>query len=354
MNEENISFEELLNNSMNENQKLEKITEGTVINVSSKGEIFVDLNYKADGIIPKSEYSYDENVDPAKEVKAGDKIKFEILKLNDGLGNVLLSCKRLKSQEAKKEFEEKVENNEIFEEKVNEVTDKGLVININGIRVFIPNSLSCGQKDIVRFKIIEYNPKERKIIGSCKAVLDEIKEKAENDFWSNAEVGKEYEGIVSSICSYGAFVDINGVQGLLHISEISWNRDAKVQDILTQGQKINVTIKELDKENKRIKLSYEGKGVDPWESINYKVGDIVKVKIRKFMPFGVFAQITEGVDGLIHISQICEERISKPEEKLQIGEEVNTKIIDINLEKKKIELSIKELEGTSNEYSSLN
>ena len=354
MNEENISFEELLNNSMNENQKLEKITEGTVINVSSKGEIFVDLNYTADGIIPKSEYSYDENVDPAKEVKAGDKIKFEILKLNDGLGNVLLSCKRLKSQEAKKEFEEKVENNEIFEEKVNEVTDKGLVININGIRVFIPNSLSCGQKDIVRFKIIEYNPKERKIIGSCKAVLDEKKEKAENDFWSNVEVGKEYEGVVSSICSYGAFVDINGVQGLLHISEISWNRDAKVQDILTQGQKINVTIKELDKENKRIKLSYEGKGVDPWESINYKVGDIVKVKIRKFMPFGVFAQITEGVDGLIHISQICEERISKPEEKLQIGEEVNTKIIDINLEKKKIELSIKELEGTSNEYSSLN
>ncbi len=338
MNEENISFEELLNNSMKENQELEKVTEGTVINVSSKGEIFVDLNYKADGIIPKSEYSDDENVDPAKEVKAGDKIKFEILKLNDGLGNVLLSCKRLKSQEAKKEFEEKVENNAIFEEKVNEVTDKGLVVNINGIRVFIPNSLSCGQKDVARFKIIEYNPKERKIIGSCKAVLDEIKEKAENDFWSNAEVGKKYEGVVSSICSYGAFVDINGVQGLLHISEISWNRDAKVQDILTQGQKINVTIKELDKENKRIKLSYEGKGVDPWENINYKVGDIVRVKIRKFM----------------HISQICEERISKPEEKLQIGEEVNAKIIDINLEKKKIELSIKELEGTSNEYSSIN
>ncbi len=275
MNEENISFEELLNSSMNQNQRLGKIAEGTVISVNQNKEVFVDLNYKADGIIPKGEYSFDENADPSKELKPGDKIKVEVLKQNDGQGNVLLSYKKLRDQERKK------------------------------------------------------------------------------DFWENAEVGKEYEGIVSSICSYGAFIDINGVQGLLHISEISWNRDAKVQDILKQGQTIKVIIKELDKENKRIKLSYADKGVNPWENLKLNVGDIIKVKIRKFMPFGAFAQIAEGIDGLIHISQISTQRIAKPDEKLKIGEEVNAKVLNIDLENKKIELSIKELEGTSDEYSSL-
>ena len=265
MNEENISFEELLNSSMNQNQRLGKIAEGTVISVNQNKEVFVDLNYKADGIIPKGEYSFDENADPSKELKPGDKIKVEVLKQNDGQGNVLLSYKKLRDQERKK------------------------------------------------------------------------------DFWENAEVGKEYEGIVSSICSYGAFIDINGVQGLLHISEISWNRDAKVQDILKQGQTIKVIIKELDKENKRIKLSYADKGVNPWENLKLNVGDIIKVKIRKFMPFGAFAQIAEGIDGLIHISQISTQRIAKPDEKLKIGEEVNAKVLNIDLENKKIELSIKEL-----------
>ncbi len=275
MNEENISFEELLNNSMKQNQRLEKITEGTVISVNQNKEVFVDLNYKADGIIPRGEYSFDENADPSTELKPGDKIKVEVMKLNDGQGNVLLSYKKLRDKERK------------------------------------------------------------------------------NKFWETAEVGKEYEGVVSSICSYGAFVDINGVQGLLHISEISWNREAKVQDILKQGQKVKVIIKELDKENKRIKLTYADKGVDPWEKLNLNVGDIIKVKIKKFMPFGAFAQAQDGIDGLIHISQISTQRIAKPEEKLKIGEEVNAKVINVDKENKKLELSIKELEGTSDEYSSL-
>lgn len=275
MDDENISFEELLDNSMKQNQRLDKITEGTVISVNQNKEVFVDLNYKADGIIPKGEYSFDENADPSKELKPGDKIKVEVMKLNDGQGNVLLSYKKLRNQERKREF------------------------------------------------------------------------------WETAEVGKEYEGVVSSICSYGAFIDINGTQGLLHISEISWNREAKVQDILKQGQKIKVIIKELDKENKRIKLSYADKGIDPWEKLSLNVGDIVKVKINKFMPFGAFAQVQDGIDGLIHISQISTQRIAKPEEKLKIGEEVNAKVINVDKENKKLELSIKELEGTSDEYSSL-
>lgn len=353
MDEENLSFEELLNNSFEKNKKLEKISTGTVIEVNNEGEVFVDLNYKADGIIPKGEYSYDENADPKKELRPGDKIEVEVLKLNDGQGNVLLSCKKLQQKALKDAFEEKVKNNQIFDEKVDSISDKGLIVNVAGIRVFIPSSLSCGNKDRVRFKIIEYNPKERRIIGSCKIILDEEKKKREEEFWNNVKVGNEYDGIVSSISSYGAFIDINGVQGLLHISEISWDKDAKVQDILKQGQNIKVKIKELDTENKRMKLSYEGKGEDPWNSLSLSVGDIIKVKVKKFMPFGVFVEIKKGIDGLVHISQISEQKISKPEEKLQIGEEVNAKVIDINLETKKIELSIKELEGTSSEYSSI-
>ena len=353
MDEENISFEELLNTSLNQNKKLEKKNIGTVIEVNDAGEVFVDLNYKADGIIPKGEYSYDEKSDPKKELKPGDKIEVEVIKLNDGQGNVLLSCKRIKQQILKDIFEEKVKNNEIFEEKVESVSDKGLVVNTNGIRVFIPSSLSCGNKEFVRFKIIEYNPKEHRVIGSCKIILDEEKKKNEEEFWNSVKVGNEYKGTVSSISSYGAFIDINGVQGLLHISEMSWDKNAKAQDILKQGQEIKVKIKELDVENKRMKLSYDGKGEDPWNSLNLNVGDIVKVKVKKFMPFGVFVEIKKGIDGLIHISQISSEKISKPEEKLQIDEQVNAKVIDVDLENKKIELSIKELEGTSSEYSSL-
>lgn len=352
MSEENISFEELLNNSMKTNKKLEKITEGTVIDINDKGEIFVDLNYKVDGIIPRSEYSFDENVNPKDECKPGDKIKVEVLKLNDGQGNVLLSCKRLKQQENKKEFEEDVKNNKIFHEKVFEQNDKGLVVNYKGIRIFIPHSLSAGQKEEVKFKVIENNPKEHKIIGSAKAVIDEEKKAKEDAFWSEAKVGNEYVGTVSSVCSYGAFIDINGVQGLLHISEMSWDRDAKADEILKPGQQVKVQIKELDVENKRMKLSYEGKGEDPWNKISYQVGDVVKVKIKKLVPFGAFAEVKKGVEGLIHISQISEQKIAKPEEKLEIGEKVNAKIIDIDIPNKKLELSIKDLEGTSQEYSS--
>lgn len=279
MSEEN--FEQLLNDSMKESRKLEKVTEGTVINVNDKGEVFVDLNYKADGLIPKSEYSFDVNADPKKELKPGDKITVQVLKLNDGEGNVLLSYKKIRSAEYKKKQEEKV-----------------------------------------------------------------------SKFWSEAEIGNKYEGLVSSVCSYGAFIDIDGVQGLLHISEISWKRDAVVQDILKVGQKVSVTIKELDKENRRMKLAYDGKGEDPWNTIDVKVGDTVKVIIKKMMPFGAFAEIKEGVEGLIHISQISTIRITKPEDILSVGEEVNAKIIDMDVENKKIELSIRELEGTSSEYSS--
>lgn len=352
MNEEKISFEELLNDSFNRKKQLEKIVTGTIISITNKGEIFVDINYKADGIIPKKEFSFNENENPKDSFKVGDKISAEVLKMNDGEGNVLLSYKKIKGKIAREEFENKVNNDEIFEEKVSETNSNGLIVNYNGIRIFIPNSLSANQKDILRFKIIEYNPKEHKIIGSCKKVLDEEKVKKEDAFWKNAEIGKEYDGIVTSICSYGAFVEIDGVQGLLHVSEMTWERNVSAQDILKQGQKIKVSIKTLDKENKRLQLTCALKGKDPWEDANYSVGDVVKVKVVKLMNFGAFVELKKGIEGLVHISQISEQKISKPEEKLEINEEVNAKIIDFDKENKKIELSIRDLEGTSQEYSS--
>lgn len=360
-NEKEMSFEELYNESLKET-KLEKTVTGKIISITEQGEIFVDIHYKADGIIPKKEYSDDETKNPKDEFKVGDLITADVLKQNDGLGNVLLSYKRVKQREEKDELENRIKNNEIFEEKVKEVNDKGIIVELLNKRVFIPLSLSGIprgedasklQGQTVKFRITEYDAKTNKIIGSIKNVLDEAKKAKQEEFWNNIEVGKKYEGTVASISSYGAFVDLDGVvQGLLHVSEISWNRNAKVNEILKQGQKIEVTIKEVDKENRRIKLSYGEKGQNPWNNIDekYHINDVIKVKVVKIMPFGAFVELEPGIEGLVHISQIAERKLAKPEEELKLGQHVNAKIIDLNKENEKIELSIKELEGTSNEY----
>ena len=335
---------------------------GTIIEINKQGEIFVDIGYKADGIIPKAEFFSEKGLFPNEEYAVGDKIKADVLKLNDGQGNVLMSCKHAKIREIRKEFKEKVEAKNIFEETVSQVNKNGLIILYKQlIRIFIPLSLSNIGRDedvneykgkTVRFRVIENDERAKKIIGSIKDVVEEEKRQKSEEFWNSIEVGKKYVGTVTSISDYGAFVDIGGAQGLLHISEIAWGRNQNPKDILQVGQEIDVKVKELDKENKRFKLSYEKKGPNPWNKVGekYNIGDIVKVKISKLMPFGAFAELEKGVEGLVHISQICERKISKPEEELKVGQKVNAKIINIDLENKKIELSIRELEGTSNEY----
>lgn len=359
---EEMSFEELFNNSVKD-VKIGKTVTGTIIDINEKGEIFVDLGYKADGIIPRKEYSLNETADPKKELKKGDIITADVLKINDGLGNVLLSYKKAKQRADKKELEEKIKNKEIIEEPISEVLEKGFVVNYKGTRIFIPISLSGITREeqmdsykgkIVKFKIIEYNPRQRKIIGSVKEVKQEEKEKELEAFWNEIEEGKEYTGTVTSMSSYGAFVSLGPVQGLLHISEITWARNAVPSEILSVGQEIKVMVKQLDKENRRIMLTYKEKGPDPWKKTEekYHINDVVRVTITKLMPFGAFAELEQGIEGLIHISQICEKRIAKPEEELKIGTEVNAKIIEMDTENKKIELSMKELEGTSNEYRS--
>ena len=356
---DNMSFEELLNQTLKEIRVGQTVT-GNIININAQGEIFVDLGYKADGIIPKSEFSYNENDDPTKMFKVGDRITADVIKLNDGLGNVLLSYKKANSKIVKQEFESKVKNNCTFTEKVTAVNDNGLIVDYRGIRIFIPLSLSAIPRDAkvedykgkeVTFRVVEYNEEARKIIGSIKVLLDEQKQAKETEFWNNIEIGKMYKGIVTSISSYGAFVDIDGVQGLLHISGMTWERDKKPEDIVKVGQEIKVKVQEFDKENKRLKLEYDKKGANPWDKFaeKYNVNDIVTVKVANMMPFGAFVKIDKGIEGLVHISQISEKRIARPEEVLKIGQKVNAKIINIDLENKKVELSIRELEGTSNE-----
>lgn len=359
VNEKEMSFEELYNQTLKE-KKLEKIVTGKIISITSKGEIFVDIGYKADGIIPKSEYT-DLEGNALQEFKIGEEITAEVVKQNDGIGNVLLSYKRIKVKESKKEFESKVKDNEIIEGLVSEVNENGLIVKYIDTRIFIPLSLSGiprsekledykGKK--VKFRIVEYDPKNRKVIGSIRSVLDEEKERKANEFWSNIEVGQTRKGIVTSLSSYGAFVDVDGVQGLLHVSEISWARNIKPDEILKQGQEIDVQVIDLDKENRRVKFTYGNKGPNPWNNIEekYKVNDIVKVKVSKIMTFGAFVELEPGVEGLVHISQIAERKIAKPEEELEIGKHVNAKIIEVDKEKQRIELSIKELEGTSDEF----
>lgn len=359
---ENVTFEELLNQTLKEIKVGQTIT-GNVIEVTSKGEVFIDIGYKADGIIPANEYILNANETPKTKFKLGDRISAVVLRLNDGLGNVLLSYNKARRAIDAKEFESKVNNNTIFKSIVTDVNDKGLIVNFNTIRIFIPLSLSGIPKSVdthtykgkeVSYKVIEYNPETNRVIGSIKQLLDEEKEAKSKEFWANIEVNKMYIGTVTSISEYGAFVDLDGVvQGLLHISEMTWERDKKPKDIVSVGEEIKVRVKELDKENKRIKLVYDKKGPDPWSKVEekYKVSDVINVKVSNFAPFGAFVKIEKGIEGLIHISQICQKRITKPEEVLKEGQKVNAKIISIDVENKKIELSIREIEGTSAEAS---
>lgn len=296
---EEKSFEELFNDSLNE-RRFDKTVTGTVISISSKGEIFVDFGYKADGIIPLKEYSEDENADPKDEFKTGDSITADVIKWNDGLGNVLLSYKRVKKREAYKlEKERKIQEAKEREEK------------------------------------------REQLIKDKKA------------FWENLKVGNNYVGTISKIENYGLFVDLQYARGLLHISEITWNKEEKLAEKYSINEQIEVTIKSFDKETQKIELAYPLKGENPWYALvnKYSINDVVTCKVVKFAPFGAFVEIEPGLEGLVHNSEITTlKRVTKPEEELTLGQMVNAKIINIDKEKCKIGLSIKELEGTSSEY----
>ena len=359
--EKNKTFEELLEESVKE-VNFEKTVTGKIISITNQGEIYVDLGYKADGIIPKSEYSFDENANPKDEFKIGDTITADVLKMNDGQGNVLLSYKKVKIEQIRKEFENKVKDDVIFEEKINAVSEKGfIVLYKNAVRIFIPMSLANIDKGInkeeykgklVKFKVIEYDPKNHKIIASIKKIIEEETQKKQQEAWNNLEVGKQLEGTIKNIENYGLFIEVGAIQGLLHKSEISWNKYINLKDKFHVGDSIKVIVKEFNENENKLQFSYPEKQENPWTNIEekYHINDIVTCKVVNLTSFGAFLELEEGIEGLVHISQISETRVAKPEDVLKIGQKVNAKILEIHPEEKRMELSIKELEGTSKEY----
>ena len=293
------SFEQLFEESL-KTKKEEKTITGTVIQITSKGEIYVDFQYKADGIIPQREYSDDETKNPKDEFKVGDKITADVLKWNDGYGNVLLSYKKCKKREDYKKEKE------------------------------------------LRIKQAEEREKQKQ-------------ERIKNSeiFWSELKEAKSYTGTVSKIADYGIFVDLGVTKGLAHISELVWDKSQKLEGLFNIGDEIEVTIKSFDKQERKISLAYPGKGENPWISLanKYKVSDIVTCTVTKFASFGAFVEIEKGLEGLVHNSEITSlKRVVKPEDELSLGQKVNAKIINIDTERLKIGLSIKELEGTSAEF----
>ena len=346
------NFAELLEQSLKTLNNGDKVT-GTVMAVGST-EVEVDLGTKHTAYIPLEDFSGDPNVKPEEAVKVGDQIEAIVVHVNDGEGVVRLSKKRLEAGKAWEEIEAAAENKDIVEGVVTEENKGGIVVNVKGIRVFVPASQSgvakggdLGEllKKNVQLRITEVNRARRRVVGSIRSVASEQRKAAQEKIWSEIEVGKQYHGTVKSLTSYGAFVDIGGVDGMVHVSELSWNRIKNPAEVVKVGDEIDVYVIALDPEKKKISLGYKTEATNPWTIFNneHKVGDVVTVKIVKLMTFGAFAEIIPGVDGLIHISQIADRRIGKPEDVLSEGQEVDAKIIDIDQEHKRISLSIRAL-----------
>lgn len=326
---------------------------GTITFVSP-AEVHVDLGTKFTGIIPQSEISDDPAFDVMKEFKVGDEIKAIVTHVSDKDGTATLSKKRADSIIAWENIKDAYKNNKVIEGKVSEVIKGGLLLDIGSTRLFVPASQSGvgrGQDLSVllgttqRARIIELDQSRRRAVASISAVKREERKEQEEKFWQTVEVGKKYTGQVKSLTSYGAFVDLGGVDGMVHTSELSWKRIKKPADVVSVGDVIDVYVKELDPERKRISLTYKTDENNPWKIFTdkYVIGDTAEVRIVSLTPFGAFAEVVPGVDGLIHISQLADHRVQSPADVVKVGDVVTVKITDIDYENRKISLSIRAL-----------
>ena len=352
MGNEVMDFEKMLEESLKEIRS-GSITKGVVESVAN-GNIIIDLGLKYDGIMPYSEYSDEVDSNPEKEVKAGDEMEAFVVRVNDMDGTVLLSRRKIEGMKMWEEIDSFVESKKAVTVKVTKEVGAGLLANKNGIQVFIPASQLAerdarledyvGRNITVRF--LEVNKDRKKVVASERVLAREAKAQKEAEAWANIKEGAELQGTVKQIEKFGAFIDLGGVDGLVHVSELSWGRIKSPSEVLSVGQVVNVYVLSVDEEKKKISLGYRRAQDNPWNNINekYNVGDTVEVKIERLVPFGAFAQIEIGLEGLIHISQISHKRVGTPAEVLKVGQYVNAKIMEIDLEKKKIELSMKELE----------
>ena len=345
-----MSFEQMLEESLKTIRNGE-VVEGTVIDVKPD-EIILNIGYKSDGIITRNEYTNEPNVDLTTVVKVGDTLEAKVVKVNDGEGQVLLSYKRLAAEKGSKRLEEAFENQEILKAKVSQVLAGGVCVIVDETRVFIPASLVSDtyEKDLTKFKdqeiefiITEFDPRKRRIIGNRKTLLVAKKAELQKELFAKIKVGDVIEGTVKNVTDFGAFIDLGGVDGLLHISEMSWGRVENPKKVFTVGQQVRVFIKSIN--DTKIALSMKFDDENPWNGAaeKYAVGNVVKGKVARMTDFGAFVELAPGVDALLHVSQISHEHVEKPADVLKIGQEVEAKIVNFNEDDKKISLSIKAL-----------
>ena len=348
------SFEELLEKSFKTLNTGEKVT--GIVTAVGPTEVQVDLGCKQAGYIAVDELSADPNVKPEDVVKVGDEIETYIIRVNDVEGYAMLSKKRLDAVKVWEDIEKAREEKTTLEGKVTEENKGGIVVNVKGVRVFVPASQSGQPRgadlsemigQTVSLRITEVNRARRRVVGSIRAVQFEARQAAQAAIWESIEVGKHYTGTVKSMTSYGVFVDIGGVDGMVHISELSWSRIKNPAEVVSVGDTLDVYVISFDPEKHKISLGVKDRSCNPWDKImeTYHVGDVANVRIVKLMTFGAFAEVVPGVDGLIHISQIADRRIEKPGDVLSEGQMVDAKITAIDEEKQKISLSIRALLG---------
>ncbi|MBQ0000460.1 MAG: 30S ribosomal protein S1 [Clostridiales bacterium] len=347
-----LSFEQMLEGSVKTIRNGE-IVQGTVIDVK-EDEIILNIGYKADGIITKGEYSNDSSVVLANAVHPGDTMEAKVLKVNDGEGQVILTYKRLAAEKGNKRLEEAFESQEVLKAPVTQVLDGGLCVNVEETRVFIPASLVSDsfERDLskyagqeIEFVITEFNPRRHRIIGNRKQLLVAEKAAKQKELMEKIAVGDKVEGTVKNVTDFGAFIDLGGADGLLHISEMSWGRVESPKKVFTVGQALNVLIKEINGE--KIALSLKFPEENPWMTAaeKFAVGNEVTGKVARMTDFGAFVELAPGIDALLHVSQISREHVAKPADVLAIGQEITAKVVDFNGEDKKISLSMKALEA---------
>ena len=351
-----MSFEQMLEESFKTIRNGE-VVEGTVIDVKPD-EIILNIGYKSDGIITRNEYTNEPNVDLTTVVSVGDTMEAKVVKVNDGEGQVLLSYKRLAAEKGSKRLEEAFENQEVLTAKVAQVLAGGLSVIIDETRVFIPASLVSDvyEKDLtkyegqdIEFVITEFNPRRRRIIGDRKQLLMAKKAEMQKALFESIHVGDVVEGTVKNVTDFGAFIDLGGADGLLHISEISWGRVENPKKVFKVGEKVKAFIKDIN--DTKIALSMKFEEDNPWNNAaeKYAVGTIVTGVVARMTEFGAFVELAPGVDALLHVSQISAEHVEKPADVLKVGQEVEAKIVDFNEEDKKISLSIKALNAPETE-----
>lgn len=358
-----ITMEELMSDFELKNFHKGEIVKGKVVSVKND-EIVVNIGHFADGIIPKNEISNNDEFD-INSLSIDDIIYVMVLSGDDGDGNVLLSKKRADKEKTIENIEKSFEENKLISVKVKEVIKGGLSCDANGVKVFMPAS-QCSIRRIENFntllgksldvKVIEFEKRNNKIVVSRRVVEETLAKEEKERIWNSIKSGEKRQGVVTKLVKFGAFVDIGGVNGLIHLNDMSWSRVNKPEDVVSVGDNVEVFVQEVDKSKGRISLSLKDILQNPWDNIKtkYKVNDVLDGVVSKFIKVGAFVEIEPGVEGFVHISEITDENISKPSDALEIGKKVKVKILDINSDENKIALSIKDAIEKSKEYMQYN